>query len=141
MWSKHHTALNDLASDVESFQASVGTLGKKGHIEAIVQVVLPLGSCNPEDPIMVHELFVGDEDIHGVSGKPQQKSFKQATEILEQKHAICCREHHSKCSCWNAVRHGVLVQVLWRNRPIIHKIYLISIDKIIYMCIYDRTWP
>lgn len=77
MSSKHHTVLNDSASDVERCQVSVGALNKTGHVEAIVGVVIPCGSCDPEDLIMVHALFVC-----GVSGKPQQNSFKQATEIF-----------------------------------------------------------
>lgn len=50
---------------MESCQVSVGVLSKKGHVAAIVKVVLPLGSSGPEDSTMVHELFVGDKDMCG----------------------------------------------------------------------------
>ena len=58
------TVLNDFSSDVESCHVSVGALSKIGHVEAIVRVVIPLGSCDPEDLTMMHALFE-----HGVSGR------------------------------------------------------------------------
>ena len=61
-------------------------------------------------------------------------SNRQLT-FLEKEHASCSREHFSKCNCWNAAGHGVLVCVLWRNRTnSIQNIFIFTnINEIIYI--------
>lgn len=70
---------------------------------------------------------------------PNKIVSNRQLKFLEKEHASCNREHCSKCNCWNAVGHSVLVWFFFgETKAIIYKIYLYftNINEIIYVCAF-----
>lgn len=61
---------------------------------------------------------------------PNRRASKQTTEILEQDHATCGREPHSKCSCWNAYWAWYIGQGSPKKQ---NQLYICNINIYVYM--------